>query len=70
MALDTSAYSLVALARAAAPLMTEGGSIVTLTYYGAKRVVPKYNVMGVAKAALEVLRPLPGVRSWQAQHSR
>jgi enoyl-[acyl-carrier protein] reductase I len=53
VALDTSAYSLVALARAAAPLMTEGGSIVTLTYYGAMRVVPNYNVMGVAKAALE-----------------
>ena len=53
IALDTSAYSLVALARAAAPLMTEGGSIVTLTYYGAEKVVPRYNVMGVAKAALE-----------------
>jgi enoyl-[acyl-carrier protein] reductase I len=53
VALDTSAYSLVALARAAAPLMTEGGSIITLTYYGAMRVVPNYNVMGVAKAALE-----------------
>jgi enoyl-[acyl-carrier protein] reductase I len=53
IALDTSAYSLVALARAAAPLMTEGGSIITLTYYGAMRVVPNYNVMGVAKAALE-----------------
>jgi len=53
IALDTSAYSLVAVARAAAPLMTEGGSIVTLTYYGAEKVVPKYNVMGVAKAALE-----------------
>jgi len=53
VALDTSAYSLVALARGAAPLMTEGGSILTLTYYGAMRVVPNYNVMGVAKAALE-----------------
>ena len=53
IALDTSAYSLVALARAAAPLMTEGGSILTMTYYGAEKVVPKYNVMGVAKAALE-----------------
>jgi len=53
IALDTSAYSLVAVARAAAPLMTDGGSIVTLTYYGAEKVVPKYNVMGVAKAALE-----------------
>lgn len=53
LALDISAYSLVALARAAAPLMTNGGAIVTLTYYGAEKVVPSYNVMGVAKAALE-----------------
>jgi len=53
IALDTSAYSLVALSRAAAPLMTDGGSIVTLTYYGAEKVIPRYNVMGVAKAALE-----------------
>lgn len=52
-ALDISAYSLVALSRAALPLMTPGGSIVTLTYLGAERVVPNYNVMGVAKAALE-----------------
>jgi len=50
---DVSVYSLIAVARAAAPLMTGGGSIVTLTYYGAEKVVPKYNVMGVAKAALE-----------------
>jgi enoyl-[acyl-carrier protein] reductase I len=50
---DVSAYSLVALARAAAPLMTEGGSIVAMSYYGAEKVVPHYNVMGVAKAALE-----------------
>jgi enoyl-[acyl-carrier protein] reductase I len=50
---DISVYSLVAVARAAAPLMTSGGGIVTMTYYGAKKVVPKYNVMGVAKAALE-----------------
>ena len=53
MAHDVSAYSLVALARGAAPLMTEGGSIVAMTYYGAEKVVPHYNVMGVAKAALE-----------------
>jgi enoyl-[acyl-carrier protein] reductase I len=52
-ALDVSAYSLVALTRAAMPLMTDGGSVVTLTYLGAERVVPHYNVMGVAKAALE-----------------
>lgn len=50
---DISVYSLIALARAAAPLMEDGGSILTLTYYGAVRVVPRYNVMGVAKAALE-----------------
>ncbi len=50
---DISVYSLVALARAAAPLMEDGGSIITMTYYGAERVVPRYNVMGVAKAALE-----------------
>src|SRR5690349_23143896 len=50
---DVSVYSLIGVARAAAPLMTEGGGIVTLTYYGAEKVVPRYNVMGVAKAALE-----------------
>jgi enoyl-[acyl-carrier protein] reductase I len=50
---DISVYSLVAVARAAAPLMTEGGSIVTMSYFGAEKVVPRYNVMGVAKAALE-----------------
>jgi enoyl-[acyl-carrier protein] reductase I len=50
---DISVYSLIALSRAAQPLMTEGGSIITLTYYGAEKVVPHYNVMGVAKAALE-----------------
>ena len=52
-ALDVSAYSLVALAKGAAPLMSEGGSIVTMTYYGSEKVFPNYNVMGVAKAALE-----------------
>ena len=50
---DISAYSLVALARGAVPWMTEGGSIVAMTYYGAEKVVPHYNVMGVAKASLE-----------------
>jgi enoyl-[acyl-carrier protein] reductase I len=50
---DVSVYSLVAVSRAAAPLMINGGSIITMTYYGAEKVVPKYNVMGVAKAALE-----------------
>jgi enoyl-[acyl-carrier protein] reductase I len=51
--LDVSAYSLVALAREAKPLLRPGSSIVTMSYYGAEKVVPKYNVMGVAKAALE-----------------
>jgi enoyl-[acyl-carrier protein] reductase I len=50
---DVSVYSLIALARAAAPLMVDSGSIITMTYHGAERVVPGYNVMGVAKAALE-----------------
>jgi enoyl-[acyl-carrier protein] reductase I len=50
---DISAYSLVALAREAVPMMTNGGSIVAMTYYGAEKVVPHYNVMGVAKASLE-----------------
>ena len=50
---DVSAYSLVALARGAAPLMTDGGSIVAMSYYGAEKVMPHYNVMGVAKASLE-----------------
>jgi enoyl-[acyl-carrier protein] reductase I len=50
---DVSVYSLIALSRAAAPLMTDGGSILTMTYYGAEKVVPHYKVMGVAKAALE-----------------
>ena len=50
---DISAYSLIALSRAAAPLMAEGSSILTLTYYGSEKVIPNYTVMGVAKAALE-----------------
>jgi enoyl-[acyl-carrier protein] reductase I len=50
---EISVYSLIALARAAAPLMSQGGSIITLSYFGAEKVVPNYNVMGVAKAALE-----------------
>jgi enoyl-[acyl-carrier protein] reductase I len=50
---DVSAYSLLGLAREAAPLMTNGGSIVAMTYYGSEKVVPHYNVMGVAKASLE-----------------
>ena len=51
--MDISAYSLTAVAKRAEPLMTDGGSILTLTYYGAEKVMPHYNVMGVAKAALE-----------------
>ena len=50
---DISAYSLVALAKRAAPLMTDGGSIIGMSYYGAEKVIKHYNVMGVAKAALE-----------------
>jgi enoyl-[acyl-carrier protein] reductase I len=53
IALDTSAYSLTAVSRGAAPLMTNGGSIMTLTFFGSEKVMPSYNVMGVAKAALE-----------------
>lgn len=53
LALDVSAYSLVAVSKALVPLMTAGGSILTLTYLGSTRVVTNYNVMGVAKAALE-----------------
>jgi enoyl-[acyl-carrier protein] reductase I len=53
LAHDISVYSLVAVTRAALPLMTQGGGVVTMTYYGAEKVVPRYNVMGVAKAALE-----------------
>jgi len=53
LAHDVSAYSLIALARAAVPLMVSGGSIIAMSYYGAVKVVPHYNVMGVAKAALE-----------------
>src|SRR5438045_4796599 len=50
---DVSVYSLIAVARAAAPLMEDGGSVITMSYFGAEKVVPNYNVMGVAKAALE-----------------
>jgi enoyl-[acyl-carrier protein] reductase I len=53
LAHDISVYTLVAITRGAAPLMTEGGSIVTMTYFGAEKVVPGYNIMGVAKASLE-----------------
>ncbi|WP_424939780.1 enoyl-ACP reductase FabI [Aliiroseovarius sp. S253] len=53
MTMDISVYSFTAVARRAADLMTDGGSMLTLTYYGAEQVMPHYNVMGVAKAALE-----------------
>ena len=53
IAMDVSVYSLVAVARAAAPLMEDGGSILTMTYYASEKVVPRYNVMAVAKAGLE-----------------
>ncbi len=53
MALDISAYSFVAVSRAAAALMPNGGSILTMTYYGSEKALPNYNIMGVAKAALE-----------------
>jgi enoyl-[acyl-carrier protein] reductase I len=53
MTMDISCFSFTTLAKRAAPLMSEGGSMVTLTYFGAERVIPHYNVMGVAKAALE-----------------
>src|SRR3954447_19102821 len=52
-ACDISAYSLIALTRAALPMMPDGGSVIAMTYYGAEKVIPGYNVMGVAKAALE-----------------
>ncbi len=53
IAMDVSVYSLIAVTRGAAPLMTEGGSIMTMTYYAAEKVVPNYNVMAVAKSGLE-----------------
>ena len=53
IALDVSCYSLIALAKRAHPLMANGGAMVTMTYFGAEKVTPNYNVMGVAKAALE-----------------
>ncbi len=55
LALDISAYSLIGMAKRAEPLMPEGGSIISLTYYAAEKVMPKYHVMAVAKAALEVI---------------
>jgi enoyl-[acyl-carrier protein] reductase I len=54
LAMDVSAYSLILMAGAAKPLFTEGGSIITMTYLGGVKVIPNYNVMGIAKAALEM----------------
>ncbi|AFY73900.1 enoyl-(acyl-carrier-protein) reductase (NADH) [Synechococcus sp. PCC 7502] len=54
LALDVSAFSLISLCKGARPLMTDGGSVITLTYIGGVKVVPNYNVMGIAKAALEM----------------
>ncbi|MGB6973511.1 MAG: enoyl-ACP reductase [Terracidiphilus sp.] len=53
IAMDVSVYTLIAACRAAAPLMPEGGSVITLTYYASEKVVPKYNLMAIAKAGLE-----------------
>jgi enoyl-[acyl-carrier protein] reductase I len=53
LSMDVSCYSFTAVAQRAVPMMTEGGSLLTLSYYGAEKVVPHYNVMGLAKAALE-----------------
>jgi enoyl-[acyl-carrier protein] reductase I len=53
LAMDVSVYSMVASCRAAAPLMTDGGTIITISYYGGEKVIPGYNVMGICKAALE-----------------
>lgn len=55
LALDISAYSLIAMAKRAEPLMTNGGSIMSLTYYAAEKVMPKYHVMAIAKASLEMI---------------
>ena len=55
MALDISAYSLIAMAKRVEPLMPEGGSIMSLTYYAAEKVMPKYNTMAIAKSALEAI---------------
>ena len=68
LAMDISVYSLVAVCRAAAPLMTAGGQIITLTYYGGEKVVPGYNVMGVCKAALEHSVRVPGLGPRPAEH--
>ena len=67
---DVSVYSLIAVSRAAAPLMEDGGSIITMTYYGAEKVVPHYNVMAVAKAGPRMHGPLFVERSREKEDSR
>jgi enoyl-[acyl-carrier protein] reductase I len=66
--LTISCYSFIDVARRASELMPEGGTLLTLTYQGSNRVTPFYNVMGVAKAALESSGPLPRQRSGAAGH--
>ena len=70
VALDVSVYSLVAVARAAAPLMEDGGSILTMTYYASEKVVPRYNVMAVAKAGLECSVRYLAYESGKEENSR
>src|SRR3546814_11384060 len=67
--LAISCYSFTAVAREARPLMTNGGSLITLTYLGAERVTPNYNVMGVAKAPIEASIRLPAVHLGPARNS-
>ena len=69
MTMDISCYSFTAVAQRAEKMMPNGGSMVTLTYYGSEKVMPHYNVMGVAKAALEAMRALHGRRSGQESTS-
>jgi hypothetical protein len=69
VAQDVSAYSLVALRREATPLMTNGGSILAMTYYGAEKVVPHYNVMGVAKASPRSQHAISRLRSGPEKNS-
>ena len=66
--MDISVYSFTAVAQRAEKLMNEGGSLLTMTYYGAEKVMPNYNVMGVAKAALEARRDVSRRRSRQTEY--
>ena len=70
VAMDVSVYSLIAVSRGAAPLMTDGGSIMTMTYYAAEKVVPNYNVMALAKAALESATRYLGREPRTEEHPR